>query len=61
MWALHLLGAPALIRLAHVGRRLDGRDELKDKVANTGDADDRPRNNTQHMIVQENRADEDVD
>lgn len=29
---LDLLGSPALVRLTHVRRRLDGRDELEDQV-----------------------------
>lgn len=58
---LDLLGTPALVGLAHVGRRLDGGDELEDKVGNTGDTDDGGGDLTQDVVVEENAADEDVD
>lgn len=39
-YRLDLLRAPAGIRLAHVGRGLDGRDELEDDVGDADSSDD---------------------
>lgn len=59
--SLDLLSTPTLIRLAHVRRRLDGGNELEDEVANTDETDDGAGNVTQHPVVQQDGADEDVD
>lgn len=58
---LHLLGTPAGIGLSHVGRRLDGRDEFQDDVADADEANDGARDDAQHAIVQQDRADKDVE
>ena len=57
----HLLGAPASVGLAHVGGRLDGRDELEDDVDDTDQADDRAGDDAQDAVVEQDGADEDVD
>lgn len=41
--SLDLLGAPAGVGLAHVGRGLDGGDELEDGIGDTDQADDGAR------------------
>lgn len=48
---LDLFRAPALVGLAHVGRGLNGRDELQDQVADTGDAYNRGGNLAQDVVV----------
>lgn len=58
---LNLLGPPTLVRLAHVRRRLNGRDELKDQVCDTDDTNDATGNLAQNVVVQEDRTNEDVD
>lgn len=45
--ALDLLSAPASISLAHVGRGLNGRDELEDGVADTNESNDRSGDNAE--------------
>ena len=60
-FALHLLGAPAGIGLAHVGRRLNGRDELETAVGQANKADDGAGDDAQDVVVEEDGADEDVD
>lgn len=59
--SLHLLGAPAGIGLAHVGGRLDGGDELEHNVADADEADDGAGDNAQPAVVQQDRADKDVE
>lgn len=59
--ALDLLGAPALVGLAHVGRGLDGGDELEGDVADTDEPDDAAGDLAEHVVVEEDRADKDVD
>lgn len=58
---LHLLGAPAGVGLPHIGRRLDRRDEFENDVADADEADDGARDDAQHAVVQQNRADKDVE
>lgn len=58
---LHLFGAPASVGLAHVGRRLDGGDELENDVADTNEADDGAGEDAQDAVVQEDGADKDVE
>lgn len=58
---LDLLGAPAGVGLAHVGGRLDGRDELEDGVADTDQADDGAGNDAEDAAAEEDGSDEDVD
>lgn len=59
--ALHLLGAPAGIRLAHVGWRLDGGDEFEHNIADADEADDGAGDDAQPAVVQQDRADEYVE
>lgn len=58
---LHLLGAPAGIGLAHVGRRLNGGHKLKHAVGQADDADNGASNDAQGVVVEEDGADENVD
>lgn len=58
---LHLLGAPAGIGLAHVGRRLNGGHKLEHAVGQTDDADNGASNDAQGVVVEEDGADENVD
>lgn len=58
---LDLLSTPALVRLAHVRRRLDGRDELQGHVSDTGEANQGGGDDAEHVVVQQNGANEDVD
>ena len=58
---LHLLGAPPAVRLAHVLRRLDGRDEFEDNVRYADDADYCPEDNVHGVVLEEDGAAEDVD
>lgn len=58
---LDLLGAPALVGLAHVGGGLDGGDELEGDVADADDADDGARDDAQHVVVQQDATHEDVE
>lgn len=58
---LDLLGAPALVRLAHIGGRLDRRNELQHQVSNTSDADDGGGDLAEDVVVEKDAADEDVD
>lgn len=59
--ALHLLGAPAGVGLPHVGRGLDGGDELEDGVADADEADDGAGDYAQDVAVEQDGADEDVE
>lgn len=58
---LDLLSTPALVSLAHVGRGLDRRNELESDVADTNEADNAAGNDAEDMVVEEDRADEDVE
>jgi hypothetical protein len=58
---LDLLGTPALVRFAHVRRRLNRGDELEGDVCKTDEGDQRTVNDAQHVVVQQNGTDEDVD
>lgn len=58
---LDLLGAPAGVGLPHVGRRLDGGDELEDDVAHADEPHDGASNDAQHAVVQQDGAHEDVE
>ncbi len=58
---LDLLGAPALVGLAHVGGGLDGGDELEGDVADADEADDAARDDAQDAVVEQDAADEDVE
>ncbi len=58
---LDLLGAPASVRLAHIGGRLDGRDVLEGDVDNADDADEGASQYPQDVGVEQEGADEDVD
>lgn len=59
--SLDLLGTPALVGFAHVRRWLDRRNELEGDVSETDEGDQRTINDAQHMVVQQNGTDEDVD
>ncbi len=59
--SLDLLGAPAGVRLAHVGWGLDGWDELEGDVADADDADDGAGNDAEDAVVEQDAADKDVD
>lgn len=61
MILLYLLGAPALVGLAHVGGGLDGGDELEGDVGEADQADDAAGDNAQDAVVEEDGADEDVE
>jgi hypothetical protein len=50
-----------LVRLAHVGRGLDGGDELESDVSETDEADEGAGNDAQDVVVQQDGTDEDVD
>lgn len=56
-----MLGTPAGVGLAHVGGRLDGRDELEDGVADTDQADDGAGNDAEDAAAKEDGSDEDVE
>lgn len=58
---LYLLGAPAGIGFAHIGRGLDGGDELENGVGDTDDANDSTRDFRPDRLTEEDGADEDVD
>lgn len=58
---LHLLGTPTGVGLPHVGRRLNRRDELQDDIADTDETDDGASDDAQHTVMQQNRADKDVE
>lgn len=60
-FSLDLLGTPALVGLAHVGRGLDGGDELECDVGDADEADDGAGDDAQNVIGEEDGADEDVD
>lgn len=57
----HLLSAPASVRLPHILRRFDGRNILQHHVYRSDDADDRPGNDPKDVVVEENRANKDVE
>lgn len=59
--ALHLLGSPALVGLAHIRRRLDGRDVLEGNVDDADDGDDGAGDLAQNVVVEEDGADKDID
>ena len=58
---LDLLGAPALVGLAHVRGGLDRGNEFQSQVADTDETDKRTGNVAQDVTVQHDRSDEDVD
>lgn len=58
---LDLLGTPALVRFAHVRRRLDRWNELQRDVSETDEGNHRTINDAQHVVVQQDRTDKDVD
>ena len=58
---LNLLGTPALVALAHVRGGLDRGNKLQGQVAHADESDDRASNVAQHVVVQQNRTNEDVD
>jgi hypothetical protein len=58
---LDLLSTPALVGLAHVGRRLNGRDELESDISDTDQANQRAVDDAQDVIVEQNGSDENVD
>lgn len=57
---LHLFCPPAGVCLAHVGRRLDTGDELKNDVTDTDQTDNGAGDDAQDTIVEQNRADKDI-
>jgi hypothetical protein len=59
--SLHLLSAPPTICLAHILRRLDGRDELENHVRDADDTNDRPEDDVHGIMLKEDGAAEDVD
>jgi hypothetical protein len=59
---LDLLGAPASVfGLAHVGRGLNGGDELESDVGKTGDTDDATSDVAEDIAAEDQRAEEEVD
>lgn len=58
---LDLLGAPAGVGLAHVGRGLNGGDELEDGVADANEADEGAGNDAEDAAAEEDGSHEDVD
>jgi hypothetical protein len=58
---LDLLSAPPSIRLAHVRRRLNGRDELEGGIGDADDANDGTGNDPENVVVEQDAANEDVD
>lgn len=59
--SLDLLGTPALVGFAHVRGGLDRRNELEGDVSETDEGDQRTIDDAQHVVVQQNGTDEDVD
>lgn len=60
--SLDLLGTPASVfGLAHVGRGLDGGNELESDVGNTGDTHDAASNLAENAVAHHQRAEEDVE
>lgn len=57
----NLLGAPALVGLAHVGWRFDRWDEFQNDVTDTKDADNRSSNVLQDMAVENETPDKDIE
>lgn len=58
---LDLLRAPSGIGLAHVGRRLNRWDEFEDGVSQPNGANNRTEDVAEHVVVEEDSSDEDVD
>jgi hypothetical protein len=59
---LDLLSTPtSIFGLAHVGRGLDGGNELEGDVGKTSDTDDATSNVAKDVATQDQRAEEDVD
>lgn len=58
---LDLLGAPSAVRLAHICRRFDAGDEFQGCVCDSDEADERAGNDSEHAVVEEDAADENVD
>ena len=58
---LDLLGAPALVGLAHVGGGLDGGDELEGDVGDADEADDGAGDDAEDGQAEQDGADEDVE
>jgi hypothetical protein len=59
---LDLLGTPASVfGLTHVGRGLDGGNELESDVGNTGDTHDAASNLAENAVAHHQRAEEDVE
>ena len=61
LFAIHLLGTPALVGLAHVRWGFDGWDEFQHQVSDTGEANKRTGNVPQHAVMQQDRSDKDID
>lgn len=59
--AVHLLGTPALVGLAHVRWGLDGRNKFEHQVCHTDKANDGTGDVPQHTVVQHNRTSENID
>jgi len=58
---LHLFGAPSTIRLPHVRRRLDRRDEFQDAVCEADASNDDAGNPAKPVAVNKERPNKDVD
>jgi hypothetical protein len=59
---LDLLSAPTSVRLAHVRRRLNGRDELEGRVGDADEADDGAADDLPYVAgFEDDDADENVD
>jgi hypothetical protein len=58
---LDLLSTPPAIRLAHILRWFDGRDELEDYVHEPDDADYCAKDDVHGVVLEEDGAAEDVD
>lgn len=61
MTDLDLLSTPTLVGLAHVGRRLDGGDEFKDNVSDTGESNNAAGDIAKDVAMDQDGADENVD
>ena len=58
---LYLFSTPPAIRLPHIRRRLDRRDELQHAICETDDGSDDAKGSAPPCSVEEDGSDEDVD
>src|SRR5690349_25140019 len=57
---LHLLCTPSCIRLTHVGRWLNRRDEFQDGISYPNNANDGAKDIAEDMVVEEDGANKDI-